>query len=137
MGQNQIEEINVVPAGSAGINYGWRTMEGSQCYNPSSNCNRSGLTLPVVEYSHSGGGCSVTGGHVYRGNAIPSLRGLYFYGDYCAGWIRSFRFSGGQATDQKTWDLGSIGSILSFGEDGNRELYVLSSNGRVYRFVER
>ena len=65
------------------------------------------------------------------------MRGHYFYGDYCAGWVRSFRFSNGQAADQKTWDFGAIGNILSFGEDGNGELYVLSSNGNVYRMVAR
>lgn len=137
VGQNQIEEVNVVRSNAGGLNYGWRVMEGSQCYNPSSNCSRTGLTLPVVEYQHAGGACSVTGGLVYRGAQIASLRGHYFYADYCAGWVRSFRYSNGQAADERNWDLGSIGSILSFGEDANGELYVLSANGSVHRLVEK
>jgi glucose/arabinose dehydrogenase len=136
VGQNQVEEINVVRTSAAGLNYGWRFMEGGRCYNPASNCNRSGLITPVVEYSHSDG-CSVTGGLVYRGSRISSLRGHYFYGDYCQGWIRSFRYDNGQAADQRSWDFGNIGSILSFGEDSSGELYVLTANGIVRRFVER
>ncbi|MGH7469788.1 MAG: PQQ-dependent sugar dehydrogenase [Longimicrobiales bacterium] len=135
VGQNQVEEINVVRSNAAGLNYGWRIMEGSRCYNPMSNCTRTGLTMPVIEYSHSEG-CSVTGGLVYRGR-ITSLRGHYFYGDYCQGWIRSFRYSNGQAADARSWAFGNIGSILSFGEDANGELYVLTSNGMVRRLVEQ
>ncbi|MGH7459978.1 MAG: PQQ-dependent sugar dehydrogenase [Longimicrobiales bacterium] len=136
VGQNQIEEVNVVRVTAAGVNYGWRIMEGSRCY-PSGSCNQSGLTLPVLEYQHSGGACSVTGGLVYRGSQLTSVRGHYFYADYCAGWVRSFRYNNGQAADQKTWDFGNIGSILSFGEDANGELYVLSANGTVYRMAKR
>ncbi len=133
VGQNAVEEINVVPAGTGGQNYGWNLMEGSRCYG-SANCSNTGLTLPLTEYSHSDG-CSVTGGIVYRGNRLTQLRGLYFYSDYCQGWIRSFRYANGQATEARTWSLGDIGQVLSFGEDGAGEMYVLSSNGRVYRFV--
>jgi glucose/arabinose dehydrogenase len=135
VGQNRIEEVNVVRSNAAGVNYGWRTLEGTQCFNPTSNCTRSGLTLPIIEYTHSEGN-SVTGGLVYRGSQIPSLRGHYFYADL-SGWIRSFRLSNGQATDQRNWDLGSIGNILSFGEDATGELYVMSATGNVYKFVER
>jgi hypothetical protein len=77
----------------------------------------------------------VTGGVVYRGARLTQLRGHYFYADYCQGWIRSFRYSNGQVTDARTWELGDIGQILSFGEDGAGEMYVLSGNGRAYRFV--
>jgi glucose/arabinose dehydrogenase len=136
VGQNQVEEINVVPASTAGLNYGWRIMEGSHCYNPSSNCSRAGLTEPAAEYTHSEG-CSVTGGLVYRGSAMPDLRGHYFYADYCEGWIRSFLYTNGQVGNLRTWPLGSIGSILSFGEDATGELYVLSATGTVYRFAPR
>ncbi|HEU0053865.1 MAG TPA: PQQ-dependent sugar dehydrogenase [Longimicrobium sp.] len=134
VGQSQWEEVNVVPANQGGLNYGWNLMEGTHCYSPSSGCNQTGLTLPVLEYGHAQG-CSITGGFVYRGNALPGLRGHYFYSDYCQGWIRSFRYANGQATDQRTWEVGSIGNVLSFGEDGARELYVLSANGKVYRFA--
>jgi glucose/arabinose dehydrogenase len=135
VGQGSIEEVSVVPAATAGANFGWRIMEGGQCYNPSTNCDRTGLTLPTLTYTHAGGACSVTGGIVYRGQRIPELRGHYFYGDYCAGWVRSFRFANGQAADQQDWELGSVGQILSFGEDAAGEMYLLSSNGRVYRFA--
>lgn len=134
VGQNNWEEVNVANAATAGLNYGWRTMEGTHCFNPSSGCNTSGLTLPVLEYDHSQG-CSITGGFVYRGAAIPSLAGHYFYSDYCDGWLRSFRMSGGAAVDRREWSIGNIGNVLSFGVDGAGELYVLSANGRVYRIV--
>lgn len=132
VGQGQWEEVNVVPGTLAGVNYGWRVMEGAHCYG-AATCRQEGYTLPVLEYPHPDG-CSVTGGIVYRGRAIPAIRGHYFYGDFCAGWIRSFRYAGGQAVDQRSWELGDVGNILSFGEDGAGEMYVLSSNGRVYRF---
>jgi glucose/arabinose dehydrogenase len=134
VGQNQWEEVNVAPAGQGGLNYGWNVMEGTHCYSPSSGCAQGGLTVPVLEYGHAQG-CSITGGFVYRGAALPGLRGHYFYADYCEGWIRSFRYAGGQATEQRTWEVGSIGNVLSFGEDANRELYVLSAAGTVYRFA--
>jgi glucose/arabinose dehydrogenase len=132
VGQNALEEINVVPATSAGLNYGWNVMEGSQCFRPADGCSRTGLVVPALEYSHSEG-CSVTGGYVYRGSRIPALRGHYFYSDYCRGWIRSFRYANGQAADRREWALGDLGNVLSFGEDAAGELYVLSASGRVYR----
>ena len=134
VGQNQWEEINVVPVTQAGANYGWNVMEGAHCFSPSSGCSQSGLILPVLEYSHSEG-CSVTGGFVYRGQSLPGLRGHYFYGDFCQGWIRSFRYANGQAADRREWALGSVGNILSFGEDAAGELYVASAGGRVYRLA--
>ena len=138
VGQGAREEVNVVDASAAGRNYGWRTMEGTQCYNPSSGCNQAGLTLPIVDYDHGqNGGCSITGGFVYRGTAIPEVRGHYFYSDYCSGWLRSFRLSDGVAVDQRDWALASIGNVTSFGVDGAGELYVLSVNGRVYRVVKQ
>jgi glucose/arabinose dehydrogenase len=136
VGQGAREEVDVVDASAVGRNYGWRMMEGTQCYNPSSGCNQSGLTLPVIEYDH-GQGCSITGGFVYRGAAIPEIQGHYFYSDYCSGWLRSFRLTGGAATDQRDWPIGNIGSVTSFGLDSAGELYVLSSNGRVYRLVKQ
>jgi hypothetical protein len=89
---------------------------------------------PVVEYSHADG-CSITGGYVYRGSRIPSLVGHYLYADYCRGWVRSFRFDGGQVQDRAELGVGDVGQVLSFGEDSARELYILSSNGRVYRLA--
>ena len=132
VGQSALEEINVVPAASGGLNYGWNVMEGSRCFRPADGCSTTGLVLPVLEYPHSEG-CSVTGGYVYRGSRIPALRGHYFYADYCQGWIRSFRYANGQAADRREWALGDVGNVLSFGEDAAGELHVLSANGRVYR----
>jgi glucose/arabinose dehydrogenase len=139
VGQNAREEINVSVAPNAGrqTNYGWRLMEGLLCFNPSSNCNQGGLTLPVLEYPHASGACSVTGGYVYRGVASPSLRGTYFYADYCAGFVRSFRFQNGLATNQLEWPLLSPpgGFITSFGEDALGELYVITQSGGLWRIV--
>ena len=133
VGQNAWEEVNVVPANRGGLNFGWNLMEGTHCYSASS-CSSAGLTLPVLEYGHDEG-CSITGGYVYRGSAIPSVRGHYFYSDYCNGWIRSFRWDGTQAADRRQWDVGSLGNVTSFGEDASHELYVTTSNGRVLRFA--
>ena len=133
VGQNLWEEVNVVPAAQGGVNYGWNIMEAAHCYEPATGCNQAGLLLPVVEYSHAEG-CSVTGGHVYRGTAIPSIRGHYFYADYCEGWIRSFRYQGGQAVDRREWALRDVGNVTSFGEDGGRELYLTTMDGHIYRF---
>lgn len=136
VGQGAREEVDVADASAAGRNYGWHTMEGMQCYNPSSGCNTTGLTLPVLDYDH-GQGCSITGGFVYRGAAIPEVQGHYFYSDYCSGFLRSFRLSGGAAGDKRDWALASVGGITSFGLDGAGELYLLSSNGRAYRLVKQ
>ena len=85
VGQSQREEINFQSASSnGGENYGWRVMEGTLCYNPSTGCNQSGKVLPVAEYDHTLG-CSITGGHVYRGTRYPQMNGYYFYGDFCTG----------------------------------------------------
>jgi glucose/arabinose dehydrogenase len=131
VGQNQWEEISVVAANRPGVNYGWRVLEGSRCYG-AATCSAQGLEQPVIEYSRDEG-CSVTGGAPYRGSRIPGIVGHYFYSDYCTGFLRSFRYANGQAVDQRSWDVGSLGSVLSFGEDTAGELYVLSANGRVYR----
>ena len=136
VGQNQIEEINVVRANAAGLNYGWRIMEGDRCFNPSSNCNQSNLTLPVYQYTHSEGN-SITGGIVYRGSELPEIRGHYFFADYGARWVRSFRYNNGQLSDIKEWDLGSVGNVTSFGEDGSGEMYLTASNGTVSKFVKQ
>lgn len=114
------------------MNYGWDLMEASDCFEPRDGCDRTGLTLPAAEYTHADG-CSVTGGFVYRGDDIPALRGHYFYSDYCEGWIRSFRYAGGAATEPRTWDVPGVGNVTSFGEDARGELYVLTAGGAVYR----
>ncbi len=125
--------MNVVPADSAGANYGWNVMEGANCF-ASDPCDPNGLVLPVFEYDH-GEGCSVTGGYVYRGGAIPEMRGHYFYSDYCSGFLRSFRFAEGTAVERREWNVGDLGRVLSFGQDSDGELYVLSGNGSVYKLI--
>jgi hypothetical protein len=136
VGESRLEEIDVAPAADGagrGVNYGWNLMEGTSCY--ASACDTTGLVLPVVEYDH-GQGCSVTGGYVYRGTAIPALQGQYFYADYCSGFVRSLRYAGGVVTDQAEWPtLRPGGAVPSFGEDATGELYVLSADGRVLKIV--
>ncbi len=136
VGQNQYEEVNFQPASSAGgENYGWRIMEGAHCFNPQSNCDRSGLVLPISEYSHAEG-CSVTGGYVYRGARYPALQGQYFFADYCIGTIWSLtRDATGKwsRTDRLAADI----RISSFGEDVNGELYVIDHSGTVYRMTAK
>jgi glucose/arabinose dehydrogenase len=133
VGQNAWEEIDAVSASAAGLNYGWNRIEGTHCYG-ASTCSKSGITLPLIEYGHSDG-CSVTGGYVYRGKAIPSLAGTYFYSDYCQGWLRSARFVNGRATELRKWAVTSPGPVTSFGVDGAGELYVIASSGIVYRIA--
>jgi len=133
VGQSSREEVNAVGDDESGLNYGWRIMEGSSCFG-GGGCDDTGLVLPVLEYDH-GEGCSVTGGFVYRGSAIPEVVGHYFYSDFCTGFLRSFRFDGEGATELEEWDVGGLGSVLSFGQDAAGELYILSDNGRVVKLV--
>ena len=137
VGQGAREEINVSqgPNAGRGLNYGWRLMEGSACFNPSTNCNNGTLTLPIVDYTHDNGACSVTGGYVYRGQAVPTIQGSYFYADFCAGFVRSFRFNNDSAIEQTEWPLLAASSITSFGQDGLGELYILTKGGNVSRVV--
>jgi glucose/arabinose dehydrogenase len=142
VGQDAYEEIDVSPVGAGAgraVNFGWNRMEGTHCYPPDSSdsCDRTGLTGPVLDYGHSDG-CSVTGGYVYRGTAIPALVGTYFYSDYCGGWVRSFRYASGGATDHREWPaLRPGGSVTSFGEDAAGELYLVTREGGLYRIVPR
>ena len=135
VGQDRREEVNIVPASTAGLNYGWNTMEGTLCFNAAS-CDQAGLTLPAFEYDHGANdanGCSITGGFVYRGSAIPGLQGRYFYSDFCRGFLKSFLAGGGSVLEQRDWNVGTIGNVVSFGQDGQGELYLMTSRGIVYR----
>jgi len=137
VGQARWEEVDVAPAGTAGLDYGWNTLEGSHCYQPSSGCSSAGTVLPVLEYSH-GDGCAITGGFVYRGDELPDLAGHYFFSDWCAGVLHSFAFVDGSVTSQHRWDeFGSVGNVSSFGMDGHDGLYVLVDDGRVLRLTAR
>lgn len=138
VGQNEREEVDVSTAasgGGRGLNYGWNRMEGTACYN--GGCDRTGLTLPVIDYTHADG-CSITGGYVYRGQALPALAGTYFYADFCNGWVRSFRYQDGQAGNPREWPtLKPGGQVTSFGEDAAGELYILEADGKVFQIVGR
>ncbi|KAB8050465.1 glucose dehydrogenase [Janthinobacterium rivuli] len=135
VGQANWEEVDVRPVGQAGNNYGWNIMEGLHCYNNAS-CNQTGLVPPAIEYGHdTAGGCSITGGYVYRGTALPELAGQYLYSDYCSGWLKSFSYSNGTASAVTDWGITNVGNILSFGQDAQNELYMLSGTGKVYRIV--
>lgn len=135
VGQNEWEEIHVERADRPGLNYGWNVLEGSRCFRGRS-CDRAGMQSPLVEYSH-GEGCSITGGVVYRGKAVPALRGHYLYADYCQGWIRSFRYADGRTADHREWRIDRPGSISSFGVDGDGEAYVVTLEGDVFKVVSR
>jgi glucose/arabinose dehydrogenase len=137
VGQGAREEINVSagPNAGRGLNFGWRLMEGSVCFNPSVNCNNGGLTLPILDYTHDNGACSVTGGYVYRGRTVQALQGTYFYADFCSGFVRSFRANNGSAIERTEWPLLAAPSITSFGRDDSGELYLLSRDGNVFRVV--
>ncbi|MPZ48253.1 MAG: glucose sorbosone dehydrogenase [Dehalococcoidia bacterium] len=132
VGQNSFEEVDLVTKGG---NYGWNVMEGEQCLGGGS-CNRDGLTLPVIDYPTSGGNCSVTGGFVYRGNAIPALRGAYVYADYCGGHVWGLRYDGSRVTEEDTLVPGAF-AISSFAQTNTGELYVLNytGSGGIYQLV--
>jgi cysteine-rich repeat protein len=141
VGQGAWEEIDVQPAGSTGgENYGWRCYEGDAAYNTSGCAAAGTMTFPVLSYNHGGGACSITGGYVYRGCAIPDLRGTYFFADYCANFVRSMRYRPGDAIPpawvDRTAELGPFnGSIVSFGEDAAGEMYIVTSGGVIYRII--
>jgi len=137
VGQGAWEEIDFQPSTSiGGENYGWRRMEGTHCFNPGAGCNDGSLVLPVIEYDHSNGACSVTGGYVYRGSVSPRLYGTYVYGDYCNGVIWGATRAG-NGTVTSTVLANTTLSISTFGEDLNGEIYVTDyGNGRLYHLVD-
>src|SRR5918992_4887480 len=120
VGESRYEEVNYSSAAEGagrGLNYGWAVMEGPDCVRGGTGCDQTGLTPPTVSYEHPDG-CSVTGGYVYRGIAIPGLHGTYFYSDFCGGWVRSFRMEGGIRVGDTEWSSLDTGEfVTSFGED--------------------
>lgn len=132
VGQDRYEEVHLQPSGAGGQNYGWPAMEGAHCFPETVQCDRSGLDLPVAEYSHELG-CSITGGPVYRGRAYPEAQGVYLYGDFCSGriWALHQTADGAWSTTQMLQDRRSISS---FGEDDEGEVYVVTLDpGALYR----
>ncbi|HXG34780.1 MAG TPA: PQQ-dependent sugar dehydrogenase [Bryobacteraceae bacterium] len=130
VGQNRLEEINFQPASSrGGENYGWRIMEGSQCFVTGCRPDPS-FVMPVHEYGRSEG-ISVTGGYVYRGLRYPGLRGLYIYGDFGSGRIWGLRREGERWVNRLLLAGGK--AISTFGEDEEGELYLADhAAGEVY-----
>ncbi len=126
VGQDEFEEINVQTL-APGHNYGWPITEGLHCFQVAAgSCDTEGLVVPVLEVEHGDDGtCSITGGIVYRGPAMPQLHGHYFYSDYCGGWLRSFLIGDG-VSGQTDWteQVGVPGRVTGFGLDGQGEMYV-------------
>jgi glucose/arabinose dehydrogenase len=139
VGQNEWEEINIVPATLAGgQNFGWNVMEGSTCFNPTEDCDTTGLTLPSHEYPHGDGFCSVIGGFVYRGSSIPDLQGRYLFGDFCKGAVLSLHYSDGVVTDLADWTeklKADLSFMTSFGRDHEGEVYVVLQSGGIFKLV--
>jgi len=133
VGQSAWEEIDVQPAASdGGENYGWALMEGDHPYDGGAPPDEA--ARPVFEYSHEEGGCTITGGYVYRGRAIPDLYGAYVFGDFCVGRLEAIRVEGGRVTEHRV--LGPVvQGLSSFGQDARGELYVMSLGGVVSRIV--
>lgn len=130
VGQGEWEEIDWLAAGQgAGANFGWNALEGT---NEFAGDAPDGAIAPVFEYSHADGNCSVTGGYVYRGAAIPALDGAYVFADYCAGELRALTADAGTLTAERFLDV-DVAFITSFGQDAADELYVASDDGGIYR----
>jgi glucose/arabinose dehydrogenase len=132
VGQYETEEIDVLRAGTKLMpNFGWSKFEGSREYLDKA-LGPGRLTGPVAVYSHESG-CSVTGGYVYRGKAVPAARGRYFYGDYCSG--RVWSLSASAPNGSVRVEPFRVDAITSFGEDGAGELDLVSQKGTIFRLA--
>jgi hypothetical protein len=136
VGQNEIEELDVVPpAQQRGANYGWAVFEGKDRFSDRALQGGGTLIEPALVYQHAEGGCSITGGEVYRGKAIPSLVGTYVFGDYCAGKLLATTRTATGVSPARRLDL-EVEGLQAFGRDTRGELLVLSSD-TLYRLVAR
>jgi glucose/arabinose dehydrogenase len=132
VGQSRWEEVNRQPGDSrGGENYGWNAMEGRHCY-PENECDQTPYVKPIAEYSHSRG-CSITGGHVYRGDRQPELQGIYVFGDFCSGLVFTLQVDEGTVTPKVVLDSGR--SISAFGVDEAGEIYLADIGGSIHRVV--
>lgn len=131
VGQNAIEEIDVIESGA---NYGWNTLEGTQCFD-ANNCDNTGFRAPVFEYDQSANDRSITGGYVYRGPTLAALQGRYIYGDFISGRIWALSTNLESALTNQLLVESRL-PISSFGTDANEELYVCAFDGMIYKFVE-
>lgn len=127
VGQNKWEEVDRIVSGG---NYGWNVMEATHCFSPASGCDEAGLRLPRAEYGHDAG-CSITGGYVYRGRAMPELDGWYVYGDYCSG--RVWAVNTADDTSPPVQLVDTKASITSFFRDAAGELYAVTFNRQILR----
>ena len=150
-GQFYWEEINTVDLDVPGVNFGWVVTEGTTCFLDDgfvSDCDRSGFRFPIVEYQNASGftnrsqniaGCAVLGGPTYRGDGIPALQGRTFFADFCRNWLISFIFEDGKVGQTWAWEPAedmTLGTPLSFGVDGDGEMYVLTSaEGMIYKIT--
>lgn len=132
VGQDAVEEVDRESTDDLGLNFGWPNYEGSEC-NTGPCAANSGFAFPAYEYRHNEG-CSITGGYVYRGSAIPQLEGHYFFSDFCSGFIRSIGPNG--VVRDWTDGTGRVARVSSFGRDDAGEVYVVSTTGTVYRIVD-
>jgi glucose/arabinose dehydrogenase len=135
VGEASYEEIDVAPAAAGALNFGWPVREGAHPFaGYDGTCASAPPTFaePIAEYAHTDG-CAVTGGYVYRGSAIPALRGAYLYGDLCTGSIMMLRYANGVVTGAPTFTGLTAGSVTAFGRDGHGEVYVADYAGAVYR----
>ncbi|MDH3425397.1 MAG: PQQ-dependent sugar dehydrogenase [Acidimicrobiia bacterium] len=142
VGQATFEEIDVIPLDGGGANFGWPVFEGAECFVPqevtdaggSVQCIDSGFAAPILTYHHRRG-CAIIGGPVYRGQEIPELWGHYLYGDWCRGWLKSFRYEDGEVIAEADWsdDVGELGPLLSIGADSQGEIYLGFGSGTIYR----
>ncbi|HEY8778096.1 MAG TPA: PQQ-dependent sugar dehydrogenase [Gaiellaceae bacterium] len=135
VGQGNWEEIDYRPRASISTlaNYGWRAFEGRARYSNTA-LGPGQLVAPVYVYSHADSNCSVTGGYVYRGSAVPSAAGRYFFGDYCSGMVWSLRIQDGNAVDVRREPF-SVSSLTTLGEDTAGELYFGTGSGSVFKLA--
>ena len=136
VGQNRFEEVHLTPVGTpSGVNYGWRIMEGLECFDPAEQCDQNGLDLPIITYSQENTDhCAIIGGYVYRGIRFPVLFGTYLYADFCSQEIFGMDEV---APDERvnTVLLTHSSAPMSFGEDVNGELYLADLDGNVWRIA--
>lgn len=136
VGQDKWEEVDIEKAGEGNKNYGWNKIEGTHCYKPASGCDETGVTKPFAEYDHNAGK-SITGGAVYRGSAIPALRGSYLYADYQSNTIWSIVYDRAKgmasAPVSLKQDINNVTSIVAIRNGADGELYFISLMGGVYK----
>ena len=134
VGQNLLEEVDIVPLDDQFRNFGWPITEGFSCFS-ASECDTIGLTPPVLDIAHGDAGtCSITGGVTYRGEAIPEVAGQYFFSDFCGGWLRSVTVEAPHDVTDWTADVGVPGQVVGFGTDRAGEMYVLTT-GEILKVV--